>query len=250
MPRKQLRSALIAYVVQLDGSLPMDKPRMAIEGAGNKPKPEHVQAVFDSLYPLLEVASGQPKPLSKKVAKYREDAYNKAMRAMDRKVAKAVKANRDKKVYVAYAAYESDENDVPIDNLDAIAAHGNVRLTCERNRNTSLADLKLSVRATNCLESKGITTVRDLVICNDDELLGVRNFGKLQLAEVKAKLSVMDYRSPVFHDPTWLQVAVCANKMIAQVQDLHHIFLEGISKLDKQLQTEKGVTLYEFDMGS
>jgi DNA-directed RNA polymerase subunit alpha len=58
----------------------------------------------------------------------------------------------------------------------------------ERKLNMSLAELELSVRATNCLESEGITTVRDLVIRNDDELLEVRNFGETTLREVKAKL--------------------------------------------------------------
>src|SRR6202162_573033 len=59
----------------------------------------------------------------------------------------------------------------------------------ERKLNMSLAELELSVRATNCLESEGITTVRDLVIRNDDELLEVRNFGETTLKEVKIKLS-------------------------------------------------------------
>jgi DNA-directed RNA polymerase subunit alpha len=59
----------------------------------------------------------------------------------------------------------------------------------ERKLNMSLAELELSVRATNCLESEGITTVRDLVIRNEDELLEVRNFGETTLKEVKAKLS-------------------------------------------------------------
>ena len=51
----------------------------------------------------------------------------------------------------------------------------------------SLAELELSVRATNCLESEGITTVRDLVIRTDDELLEVRNFGETTLKEVRAE---------------------------------------------------------------
>jgi DNA-directed RNA polymerase subunit alpha len=58
----------------------------------------------------------------------------------------------------------------------------------ERKLNMSLAELELSVRATNCLESEGITTVRDLVIRNDQELLEVRNFGETTLREVKLKL--------------------------------------------------------------
>jgi DNA-directed RNA polymerase subunit alpha len=59
----------------------------------------------------------------------------------------------------------------------------------ERKLNMSLAELELSVRATNCLESEGITTVRDLVIRTDEELLEVRNFGDTTLKEVKAKLA-------------------------------------------------------------
>jgi DNA-directed RNA polymerase subunit alpha len=58
----------------------------------------------------------------------------------------------------------------------------------ERKLNMSLAELELSVRATNCLESEGITTVRDLVSRTDEELLEVRNFGETTLKEVKAKL--------------------------------------------------------------
>lgn len=59
----------------------------------------------------------------------------------------------------------------------------------ERKLNMSLAELELSVRATNCLETEGITTVRDLVIRTEDELLEVRNFGDTTLREVKAKLA-------------------------------------------------------------
>lgn len=58
----------------------------------------------------------------------------------------------------------------------------------ERKLNMSLAELELSVRATNCLESEGITTVRDLVNRSDEELLEVRNFGETTLKEVKQKL--------------------------------------------------------------
>jgi DNA-directed RNA polymerase subunit alpha len=64
-----------------------------------------------------------------------------------------------------------------------------VDLELERKLNMSLAELELSVRATNCLESEGIATVRDLVTRSDDELLEVRNFGETTLKEVKQKLS-------------------------------------------------------------
>jgi DNA-directed RNA polymerase subunit alpha len=58
----------------------------------------------------------------------------------------------------------------------------------EQKLNMSLAELKLSVRATNCLESENIHTVRDLVSRSEDLLLEVRNFGDTTLTEVKEKL--------------------------------------------------------------
>jgi len=54
--------------------------------------------------------------------------------------------------------------------------------------NMSLAELKLSVRASNCLESENIHTVRDLVQKSEDQLLEVRNFGDTTLNEVREKL--------------------------------------------------------------
>src|SRR5438046_4469567 len=59
----------------------------------------------------------------------------------------------------------------------------------ERKMNMTLAGLELSVRATNCLESEGITTVRDLVIRTVEDLLEVRNCGETTLKEAKVKLA-------------------------------------------------------------
>ncbi|MEE8451602.1 MAG: DNA-directed RNA polymerase subunit alpha, partial [Thermoguttaceae bacterium] len=59
----------------------------------------------------------------------------------------------------------------------------------EAKLSMSLAELDLSVRATNCLESENIVTVRDLVGCPEDQLLEVRNFGETTLTEVREKLS-------------------------------------------------------------
>jgi DNA-directed RNA polymerase subunit alpha len=52
----------------------------------------------------------------------------------------------------------------------------------------SLSELNLSVRASNCLESENIMTVRDLVTRSEDQLLEVRNFGETTLSEVRHKL--------------------------------------------------------------
>src|SRR5438876_5093487 len=65
--------------------------------------------------------------------------------------------------------------------LEAVMAGEPIDQELERKLNMSLDELELSVRATNCLESEGITTVRDLVIRTDEELLEVRNFGETTL---------------------------------------------------------------------
>ena len=64
----------------------------------------------------------------------------------------------------------------------------------ESKLSMSLAELKLSVRASNCLESEQINTVRDLVTQSEDELLEVRNFGETTLHEVREKLDELGLR--------------------------------------------------------
>jgi DNA-directed RNA polymerase subunit alpha len=66
---------------------------------------------------------------------------------------------------------------------------GGMDAVLESKLNMTLSDLKLSVRATNCLESENITTVRDLVQKNEDQLLEVRNFGETTLTEVRERLT-------------------------------------------------------------
>ena len=66
--------------------------------------------------------------------------------------------------------------------------------TMEKKLSMSLAELRLSVRASNCLESENIRTVRDLVTKTEDQLLEVRNFGDTTLQEVCEKLNELGLR--------------------------------------------------------
>ena len=68
---------------------------------------------------------------------------------------------------------------------------GGIDVALENKLSTPISELNLSVRATNCLESERIRTVRDLVQRNEDQLMEVRNFGETTLTEVRAKLSEM-----------------------------------------------------------
>jgi DNA-directed RNA polymerase subunit alpha len=64
----------------------------------------------------------------------------------------------------------------------------------ESKLNILVSDLRLSVRAGNCLESENIRTLRELVQRSEDQLLEVRNFGETTLNEVKDKLSALGLR--------------------------------------------------------
>lgn len=63
----------------------------------------------------------------------------------------------------------------------------------EQNRlkkllNMSVNEIELSVRAANCLNNANITTVGELTIKSEYEMLKYRNFGKKSLNEIKKKL--------------------------------------------------------------
>ncbi len=54
-----------------------------------------------------------------------------------------------------------------------------------------VADLELSVRAGNCLETANIKTIRELVVKTEKEMLEYKNFGKTSLNEIKDQLANM-----------------------------------------------------------
>ena len=70
----------------------------------------------------------------------------------------------------------------------------NIDQATEAKLGMSLAELELSVRATNCLESENITTVRDLVTRTEEQLMEVRNFGETTMSEVREKLADIGLR--------------------------------------------------------
>jgi DNA-directed RNA polymerase subunit alpha len=71
----------------------------------------------------------------------------------------------------------------------------NARLMKERLE-MSTAEIGLSVRTTNCLEERGIFTVRDLLNSSPEQLLSIANFGEKTLEEVYKALEKFGfYRS-------------------------------------------------------
>ena len=70
-----------------------------------------------------------------------------------------------------------------------------------RRLEMSTAEIGLSVRTTNCLEERGIFTVKDLLHCQREDLLGISNFGEKTLEEVFIALEKVGFhrqaRKPV-----------------------------------------------------
>ncbi len=60
----------------------------------------------------------------------------------------------------------------------------------------STAEIGLSVRTTNCLEERGIFTVRDLLNCRREDLLSISNFGEKTLEEVYKALEGIGFYRP------------------------------------------------------
>src|SRR4030095_10118793 len=76
---------------------------------------------------------------------------------------------------------------------EAAAKRDETRPQPERNDNLfrSVAELELSVRASNCLKSANIRTIAELVPRTEAELLKTKNFGKKSLNEITTILGAM-----------------------------------------------------------
>jgi len=57
----------------------------------------------------------------------------------------------------------------------------------------STAEIGLAVRTTNCLEERGIFTVRDLLNSRPETLLSIANFGEKTLEEVYHALEKLGF---------------------------------------------------------
>jgi len=70
----------------------------------------------------------------------------------------------------------------------------------------SVNEIELSVRAANCLNNANITTVGQLAMKTEAEMLKYRNFGKKSLNEIKEKLSTLGLTLGMTFDAETLEV--------------------------------------------
>src|SRR5260221_1206428 len=71
--------------------------------------------------------------------------------------------------------------------------------------NMSVNEIELSVRAANCLNNANITTVGQLAMKTEAEMLKYRNFGKKSLNEIKDKLSALGLSLGMNFEPELLE---------------------------------------------
>jgi len=74
--------------------------------------------------------------------------------------------------------------------------------------NMSVNEIELSVRAANCLNNANITTVGQLAMKTEAEMLKYRNFGKKSLNEIKEKLSTHGLTLGMKIEPQLLESAI------------------------------------------
>ncbi len=68
-----------------------------------------------------------------------------------------------------------------------------------------ISELELSVRSSNCLREGNVKSIADLVRKSEDEMLGLKNFGKKSLTEIKELLAVMGLSLGMPVDPKKLK---------------------------------------------
>jgi len=90
---------------------------------------------------------------------------------------------------------------------EATAERDETRPRPERNENLlrNVAELEVSVRASNCFKAANIRTVADLVPKTEAELLKTKNFGKKSLNEIKTVLGAMGLSLGMHLDPEELE---------------------------------------------
>lgn len=103
-------------------------------------------------------------------------------------------------VFVGY-----DKNAVEFEQEEARQDDDKARL--RKLLNMSVNEIELSVRAANCLNNANITTVGQLAMKTEAEMLKYRNFGKKSLNEIKEKLATLGLSLGMNLDNNLIEVA-------------------------------------------
>ena len=103
-----------------------------------------------------------------------------------------------------------DENAVNFEEAPAESSEENAAL--KKLLNMSVNEIELSVRAANCLNNANITTVGQLAMKTEAEMLKYRNFGKKSLNEIKDKLVELGLGLGLTFEPYMLSGPTAASR--------------------------------------
>ncbi len=98
-----------------------------------------------------------------------------------------------------------DDSQVEFDQAPEAQSEENAEL--KKLLNMSVNEIELSVRAANCLNNANITSVGQLAMKSEAEMLKYRNFGKKSLNEIKDKLSELGLTLGMKFDPSLLEAS-------------------------------------------
>ncbi len=101
-------------------------------------------------------------------------------------------------VFVGY-----DKNAVEFEEV--VDTQDEERSRMKKLLNMSVNEIELSVRAANCLNNANITTVGQLAMKTEQEMLKYRNFGKKSLNEIKEKLAGLGLSLGMHIEPSLLE---------------------------------------------
>ncbi|MBN2506921.1 MAG: DNA-directed RNA polymerase subunit alpha [Verrucomicrobia bacterium] len=101
-------------------------------------------------------------------------------------------------VFVGY-----DKNAVEFEEV--VTKEDDEKAQLKKILNMSVNEIELSVRAANCLNNANITTVGQLAMKTEQEMLKYRNFGKKSLNEIKDKLATLGLSLGMNLDTTLLE---------------------------------------------
>jgi hypothetical protein len=175
---RTISSALVNRVLILN--VRIDVPEWLAWATANKVRDEVVKFIESSPESLLRPVPDRPVPFST------PRAWASLARALD---LVGARGQLTAPLVRALAVGRVSEDDA---RRFAAAWLGNPAesTSLDEKLDWTLDRLELSVRATNCLESDGITTVRQLVTRTEDEVAEIRNVGQGVMREIKAKLAL------------------------------------------------------------
>ena len=103
---------------------------------------------------------------------------------------------------------------IEIDETTQETSQENLKL--KKLLNMSVNEIELSVRAANCLNNANITSVGQLAMKTEGEMLRYRNFGKKSLTEIKEKLAELGLSLGMKFDPALLEATPGGVSLLAR----------------------------------